>query len=57
MNRPQHPRATELRDLATIVAAIDADGNPSNADIATSIVNTELAKLAEETWDSQEEWR
>ena len=39
----QHPRAAQLRDLAFIVALDD--------DISKAIVNIELAKLVEETWD------
>lgn len=52
--RKCHPRAAQLRDLAMIVAAIDADDDPKNEDIAASIVKIELAKLAEETWGSKE---
>ena len=54
MNRPQYSRATELRNLATIVAAIDAADDPSNNDIATSIVNIELRKLEQETLASEQ---
>lgn len=52
--RQCHPRAAQLRDLAMIVVAIDAEHDPKNEDIAASIVNIELAKLAEETWGSKE---
>lgn len=39
----QHPRAAQLRDLALIVAL--------DEDISKAIVNIELDKLIEETWD------
>ena len=48
-----HPRAAQLRDLASIVAAIDAADDPKNEDIATSIVDIELRKLEEETLASE----
>jgi len=47
----QHPRAKDLRSLATIVTSIDTHPTPELEDIARAIVATELAKLAEETFD------
>jgi hypothetical protein len=53
MTRPKHPRAAQLRDLAMIVAAIEVENDPEKQDIASSIVDIELARLVEETWDSE----
>jgi hypothetical protein len=54
MKCPQHPRASELRNLAALVTAIDADDNPLNADIARAIVHHELNMLEDETAASEE---
>ena len=54
MKCPQHPRASELRKLATLMPAIDADDNPVNADVARAIVHQELNMLEDETAASEE---
>ena len=53
-----HPRAEELRNLATTVALIDANqkDHPGwNGDIADAIVRHELNMLEDETLASEEE--